>query len=442
MGSKQSELEKYWDNIDGPALKQVKVLVIGCGQRGQNYAAFALDFPSRLRVVGVAEPLSHRRKMMQNSYKIDEDKCVDDWRKFISAEKKLADAVIVCTQDKDHKEPAVAFAKLGYHVLLEKPMAVSVEDCNEIVSACEDAGVMLAVCHVLRYFPPVVKIKEVIDSGVIGDIMTINHTENVGFWHFAHSFVRGNWRNEAESTFSLMAKCCHDMDLIYYWMGEKPVNSIQSFGSLQHFKKENKSEKAGSNCLDCSVEDTCPYSAKKIYLSNPKKHWPMSVVCDVEDGDYAASLTRALATGPYGKCVYECDNDVCDSQMVNIQFQGGAIANLTMTAFTKEICERYTRITGSKGEIKWEGAAEGPIKVFDFVTRKETWVEPDLVAPPARTCGHGGADFFLMNSFTKAVASNQPSLIKSGPSSSLASHLMVFSAENSRLSNKVVSDKV
>jgi len=377
---------------------------------------------------------------MQNSYKIDDEKCVEDWRKFTSVEEKLADVVIVCTQDKDHKEPAVAFAKQGYHVLLEKPMAVSVEDCKEIVSACEEAGVMLAVCHVLRYFPPVVKIKEIIDSGIIGEIMTINHTENVGFWHFAHSFVRGNWRNEADSTFSLMAKCCHDMDLIYYWMGEKPVSSIQSFGSLQHFKKTNKPQNAGSNCLDCSVEETCPYSAKKIYLSSPVKRWPMSVVCDVEEGDYVASLTRALATGKYGRCVYECDNDVCDSQMVNIQFQGGAVANLTMTAFTKELCERYTRITGSKGEIKWEGAAEGPIKVYDFLTRKETWVEPDLVAPPARTCGHGGADFFLMNSFTKAVANNQPSLIKSGPSSSLASHLMVFSAENSRLSNKVVSE--
>ena len=145
-------------------------------------------------------------------------------------------------------------------------MAVSEQDCLDITSACEENGVFLAVCHVLRYFPPVVKIKEIIDSGAIGDVMTINHTENVGFWHFAHSFVRGNWRNESESTFSLMAKCCHDMDLIYYWMGERPVDSIQSFGSLQHFRASNKPEGAGSNCLSCPVEASCPYSAKKIYL--------------------------------------------------------------------------------------------------------------------------------------------------------------------------------
>ena len=259
-------------------------------------------------------------------------------------------------------------------------MSVSEEDCKEITAACEENGVFLAVCHVLRYFPPVVKIKEIIDSGVIGDVMTINHTENVGYWHFAHSFVRGNWRNEAESTFSLMAKCCHDMDLIYYWMGERRATSIQSFGSLQHFKNSNKPKNASGNCLSCPVEESCPYSAKKIYLSPPARHWPMTVVCDIEDqsGNYASSLRRALETGPYGRCVYDCDNDVCDSQMVNIMFESGAVANLTMTAFSKQICERQTRITGSKGEIRWEGRAEGPIIVYNFLTEEETAVSPDL----------------------------------------------------------------
>ena len=259
-------------------------------------------------------------------------------------------------------------------------MSVSEEDCREITAACEESGVFLAVCHVLRYFPPVVKIKEIIDSGVIGDVMTINHTENVGYWHFAHSFVRGNWRNEAESTFSLMAKCCHDMDLIYFWMGERQAASIQSFGSLQHFKSSNKPKNASNNCMTCAVEASCPYSARKVYLSPPARHWPMTVVCDIEDesGDYEASLTRALETGAYGRCVYDCDNDVCDSQMVNIQFEGGAVANLTMTAFSKQICERQTRITGSRGEIRWEGKAEGPITVYNFLTDEETHVKPDL----------------------------------------------------------------
>ena len=290
--------------------------------------------------------------------------------------------------------------------------------------------------------------------------MTINHTENVGFWHFAHrsktnmndllskvftlfevqcsmsiahtflsSFVRGNWRREDESTFSLMAKCCHDVDLIYYWMGEQPCTAIQSFGSLQHFKKSNQPQGASDRCLGCPVEQSCPYSAQKVYLSLPAPHWPMTVVCDVDIEDtakYKEALTKALETGPYGRCVYACDNDVADSQMVNMQFEDGAVANLTMTAFTKQLCERTTRITGSKGELSWDGKADGPIVHFDFNTRQETLVKPDLVAPPARTCGHGGADFFLMSAFTSAIAKNDPSLIKSGAAASLASHCMVF----------------
>eukprot|EP00092_Neocalanus_flemingeri_P017171 GFUD01018568.1.p1 GENE.GFUD01018568.1~~GFUD01018568.1.p1 ORF type:complete len:440 (-),score=136.50 GFUD01018568.1:115-1434(-) len=435
----KSKLEQGWDARDGAAKRVVTVLVVGCGQRGQNYAAFALDFPSRMKVVGVAELLAHRRKRMQELYKLEDNKSVKHWEEFLTGEK-LADAVIVCTQDQDHKAPAVAFAKLGYHILLEKPMAVTEEDCKEITRACEDSGVMLAVCHVMRYFPPVVKIKEIIDSGAIGDVMTINHTENVGFWHFAHSFVRGNWRNEASSTFSLMAKCCHDMDLIYFWVGEKPATAIQSFGSLQHFKEANQPAGASDRCLSCPVEKSCPYSAQKIYLNPAAKHWPMSVVCDIEDdpANYKQALVAELETGPYGRCVYKCDNDVCDMQMVNIQFQGGAVANLTMTAFTKELCERFTRITGSKGEIKWEGAADGPIVVYDFLTREEKEIKPDLIAPPARTCGHGGADFFLVNAFTKAVANDDPSMISSGPAASLASHMMVFNAEASRLAQNVV----
>ena len=437
----KSKLEEDWDAIDGAAKQIVTVLVVGCGQRGQNYAAFALDFPSRMKVVGVAELLSHRKKKMQELYKLEDHKCVKHWEEFLAGEK-LADAVIICTQDQGHKAPAVAFAKLGYHILLEKPMAVSEEDCKEITKACEDNGVMLAVCHVMRYFPPVVKIKEIIDSGAIGDVMTINHTENVGFWHFAHSFVRGNWRNEASSTFSLMAKCCHDVDLIYFWMGEKPATAIQSFGSLLHFKEANHPDGASDRCLSCPVEKSCPYSAQKIYLSNPIKQWPMSVVCDIEDdpASYKQALEKELKSGPYGRCVYKCDNDVCDTQMVNIQFQGGAVANLTMTAFTKQLCERFTRVTGSKGEIRWEGAADGPIVVYDFLTREEKEVRPDLIAPPARTRGHGGADFFLVNSFTKAVANDDPSMIRSGPAASLASHMMVFNAEASRLAQSAVKN--
>jgi len=440
----KSTLESCWDDVDGPPERVVTVLVVGLGQRGSNYANFALDFPSRMKVVGVAEPVEHRRKKYMELHRLQQERALESWEQFTQKNEKLADAVIIATQDKDHKAPAVAFARLGYHILLEKPMAVSEEDCREITSACEKAGVMLAVCHVLRYFPPVVKIKEILDSGAIGKVMTINHSENVGFWHFSHSFVRGNWRREDLSTFSLMAKCCHDVDLVHYWMGEIPCTAIQSFGSLHHFKSENQPKGANDRCLGCPVEESCPYSAQKIYLKHPVRQWPMSVVCDADIEDpnmYKQQLEKEIEDGPYGRCVYKCDNDVCDSQMVNMQFEGGAVANLTMTAFTKQLCERTTRITGSLGELSWEGKAEGPILLYDFLTQKETSVRPDLSAPPARTNGHGGADFFLMNSFTKAVARGDPSLIKSGSGVSLASHLLVFQAEESRRNRTVVINK-
>ncbi|XP_023320092.1 uncharacterized protein LOC111695122 [Eurytemora carolleeae] len=414
--------------------KTVTAIIIGCGQRGQNYAGFALDFPTRLKVVGVVDPLLHRRRLLGDQHAVSQENQFTDWTQLQTREK-FADLVFICTQDKDHCGPAVLMASLGYHIVLEKPMAVTEEDCLKITQACEKNNVMLAVCHVMRYFPPCVKIKEFIDSGKIGQVMTINHTENVGYWHFAHSFVRGNWRNQEESTFSLMAKCCHDMDLIYYWLGSRKATAIQSVGSNQHFKKENKPEGATDTCLTCPLNKTCPYSATRIYLENPVRRWPMSVVCDIEDDPtkYPGALKSALSTSRYGRCVYECDNDVCDSQMVNLMFEGGTVANLTMTAFSKEICARYTRITGSLGEILWQGGENGPITIHCFRSGETEIVYPDLVAPPCKTRGHGGADYFLVDSVIKAVVSSNPEEIKSGAQESLASHLLVFKAEQSRL---------
>lgn len=417
---------------------QITAIVIGCGNRGVNYSHFGLDFPNRLKIVAVVEPLKHRRDKTGDWHQIPPHNRFSHWEQLKGVEK-LADVAMICTQDKDHLAPAVQMANQGYHLLLEKPMAVTEQDCKQIKEACERNNVMLAVCHVLRYFPPCAKIKEILQYGKIGDVMTINHVENVGYWHFAHSFVRGNWRNEGESTFSLLAKCCHDVDLIYYWMGGVDVTNIQSVGSLQHFRKEKKPAEATNRCLSCPLTKTCPYSVEKIYLSNPVKSWPMSDVCDIEDdvSKYPAVLRKTLETSPYGRCVYDCDNDVCDTQMVNFMFENGAVANLTMTAFSKDICQRHTRITGSQGELVWDGSAEGPIRVHSFVTDEWSDIYPDMEAPAVRTRGHGGADYFLVDSFVKAVARNDPSLIKSGGAESLKSHVLVFQAEKSRKENRV-----
>ncbi|XP_044134353.1 uncharacterized protein LOC122926897 isoform X3 [Bufo gargarizans] len=369
---------------------------------------------------------------------IDEDKFFDDWREAAELEK-FAEAVIIATPDRLHKEPAIAFAKKGYHILLEKPMAVTPEDCCEIVNACKENGVILAVGHVMRYHPVSRKTRELLDSGVIGDIVHIQHMEPVGYWHFAHSFVRGNWRNEEESTFSLLAKSCHDIDLICYWMGNRRCVKVSSFGTLSHFTKENKPEGASSRCLDCTVEETCPYSAQKIYLKKAQQKsfgWPVSVVCSdgVQDIE---SLTHALKTGPYGRCVYECDNDVVSNQVVNMEFEGGQTAAFTMMAFTNDLGARKTTIYGTKGELRSAGGS--PIEVFDFVNNKKTLYPAKIVGfMPMHLSAHGGADYYLINSFISAVADNDPSLILSGPDDTLRSHLLVFQAEKSRRENCVV----
>ncbi|XP_063064536.1 uncharacterized protein zgc:154075 isoform X2 [Engraulis encrasicolus] len=415
----------------------VDVIVVGAGNRGDTYSSYASLHPERMRVVGVADPRKFARVKLQEKHQIPHGNVFDDWRS-IAERDKFADAVFICTPDRLHKDPAVALARKGYHVLLEKPMAATEKDCTEIVEACIESGVMLIVCHVLRYDPVIHKIKTLLDGGAVGDVIHIQHLEPVGFYHFAHSYVRGNWRNLEESSFSLMAKSCHDLDLIHHWAGGRRCIKVSSFGSLSHFRKENKPVGAASRCLDCPVEANCPYSARKIYLDAVKQGcvgWPVSVICSNSLPDIE-SVTEALRTGPYGRCVYECDNDVCTNQVVNMEFEGGLTAAFSMVAFTEKLCQRKTTIYGSRGELHYNGEE---ITVFDFLTQTSTKHTAELRAPGSFAMkGHGGADYHLVHTFISAVASKDPSLICSGPRETLASHRLVFEAERSRLESRVV----
>ncbi|XP_034001407.1 uncharacterized protein zgc:154075 isoform X2 [Trematomus bernacchii] len=430
MGQNRSQA----DRMTSP----VRLIVVGAGCRGEIYSSFGSIHPERLKVVGVADPRKFARTKLQQQHNVVDENIFEDWHTMVEREK-FADAVAICTPDRLHKEPAVAFAKKGYHVLLEKPMATTAEDCTAIVEACTQSGVMLSVGHVLRYDPVIHNIKELIDAGAIGDVMHIQHLEPVGFWHFAHSFVRGNWRNEEESSFALLAKSCHDIDLIHHWAGARRCLKVTSFGSVSHFGKKDKPAGAGNRCLDCSIEADCPYSARKIYMDRVKQGntgWPVSVICPNSSPDIE-SVTEALETGPYGRCVYECDNDVCSNQVVNMEFEGGLTAAFSMVAFTEEICKRKTTIYGSKGELSCDGHE---VRVFDFLTQRSTKRSP-LSGAPRRfmsMSGHGGADYYLMDAFVSAVANNDPSLIRSGPEETLLSHLLVFEAERSRLEGRVV----
>jgi len=405
--------------------KKIELIVVGAGDRGTSHAGYALQHPDEARVVGVAEPRAFQRSQLAAAHGIAEANVFDDWR-AMAARERFADAVLICTSDAMHVEPALAFAAKGYHIMLEKPLAPTPEGCRTIIEAVKKHGVMLSVGHVLRYTPYTQTLKRIIDAGTIGDIVCIQRLEPVGYWHQAHSYVRGNWRNEQEASFMLLAKSCHDIDWIHYIMGKR-CTAVSSFGSLNHFRADQRPAGAADRCLDCAVEAACPYSAKKIYggrLAKGQTDWPYSVV---DPHGTAEALDEALRNGPYGRCVYACDNDVVDHQVVNMEFEGGEAASFTMTCFNQG-GHRRTNIFGTRGEIR--GTVD-KIEVFDFMTDQWSTVEINAGGSDV-TGGHGGGDTVLMERFIAAVATGDRSLILSGPDETLESHLIVFAAEAAR----------
>lgn len=412
-------------------MKKVKLIIVGAGSRGMGYASFALACPDRAEIVGVAEPREFYRNEIAGKHKIPAENVFTDWKDLIK-KKKFADAVILATQDNMHTEPAVKFAKKGYNILLEKPMAPTEDECKKIVKAAVKNEIIFAVCHVLRYTNYTKALKKVLDSGVIGDIVSVQHIEEVGWWHQAHSFVRGNWRNEKESSFMLLAKSCHDIDWLSYIMGCK-CKAVSSFGSLKHFRKEEKPAGAASRCVDCKLSDSCPYSAVKIYIKDRIEKGQTGWPTDVLTTDLTTEgVMKALKEGPYGRCVYECDNDVVDNQVVNMLFEGGRTVAFTMTAFAKG--GRKTRIFGTKGEIYGDSSK---IEVFDFLTQKTEAVDTNATENSILG-GHGGGDGGLMDAFVTALAENDTSKIISGPDATLESHRIVFAAEKSRRKGRII----
>ena len=414
--------------------KVVKLAVIGAGSRGNTYSTFATNFPERAQVVAVVDPDADKRNRLADKCGVPAENRYNSWEEFVQLPK-MADAVLICTQDAMHEGPAVACAKCGYDILLEKPMAPTEESCKRIVAAVKEAGVIFAVCHVLRYTKYTRMVKQLIESGRIGDIISIQHLEPLGYWHQAHSFVRGKWRNEAESSFMLLAKSCHDVDWLRGIMDRK-CKKIQSFGSLRHFKASEKPAGAADRCVDCpaAIESRCPYSALKIYFRDRfdcgHKLWPVNVLtADVTE----ENLMEALKTGPYGRCVYACDNDVVDTQTVNMLFEDDTTVSMTMTAFDFHSA-RKSRIFGTRGQIETDSRI---IKIREFANETEEVIDTETVNDGGILSGHGGGDFGLMEAFVKAVAEQNSKYILSGTDETLESHLMVFAAEKSRRNGTV-----
>lgn len=414
--------------------KPLSFLVVGAGSRGFCYAKFATDYPSLAKVVAVAEPRREFREKMVREHGIAPENVFSDWRDAARAGR-VADAVAICTQDAMHEQCVMGLARLGYHILLEKPMAPTAAACRRIIAEIRKRGNTLAVCHVLRYTPYTRAVKKLVDSGRIGDIVSIEHLEPVGWWHQAHSFVRGNWRNEKESSFMLLQKSCHDIDWLSYIVGRRCVR-VSSFGSLYYFKAENQPKGAADRCLDCALSKKCPYSAREFYFDKLRRRqfdWPLDVI-DTSLRFTRESVEKALREGPYGRCVFKCDNDVVDHQVVNLEYEGGVTASFTMTAFNAG-GGRRTRIFGTRGTIETDDSST--IRVFDFLTKRTTTIDTAATAATVDG-GHGGGDIGIMGSFCRAILNGKPELIVSGTDATIESHLTTFAAEASRKSGRVV----
>ena len=317
--------------------------------------------------------------------------------------------------------------ELGYDILVEKPISPFKEELENLKEKTRKYEGMISVCHVLRYSPFFRKIKEIVDSGTIGEMINIQHMESIGYWHMAHSFVRGNWRNIKESSPICLAKTCHDFDILL-WLTGKKCERVSSFGSRTLFRKEKAPLGAPERCTDgCPHRNTCPYFAPKFYLEHPKAIVDGFRKVVTMDETYEG-LMEALKTGPYGRCVFACDNDVCDHQIVNMEMEGGLTISFTLSAFTNE-CERIITLQGSRGEIKgW--MEEDKIVVTDFVTGNKTTYK--LNTPKV---GHSGSDASMMQELVLLISQGRQKENISNATQAIDSHLIAFAAEESRLAN-------
>jgi predicted dehydrogenase len=400
----------------------INIAIIGFGNRGTVYTDIIEQNKNTMKLVAVCDIAEDKRTHAKDF--MDKDGQIFDSVESLYAKGKIADILIIASQDRSHFEHIMPALKLGYDILLEKPISINKEECIKIEETANQYNCRVIIAHVLRYTPFYTKLKEIVESGILGQVATINQTENVGFWHMAHSYVRGNWRNSNTSSPMILAKCCHDLDIIK-WLINKKCETISSFGNLMFFNKENQPKGAENFCYKCKID--CPYRASTFYKAN--KGWlrsaGMSFDLVLTDENVAKYLSDE--NNPYARCVFDSDNNVVDHQVVNMLFDGGATAHLTMTAFSKD-CRRTIKIHGTLGDVIGDMEAM-TIKVELY--GKETY-EIDVRNLATDFSNHGGGDRILFEEFVKFISGKNGST-NSSLSNSVESHLMAFAAEESRL---------
>jgi hypothetical protein len=415
-----------------PLNKPVTAITLGAGARGNVYGDYAVEYPDQLDIVGVAEPIPLRNERYAKKHKIADGNRFKTWEDVFK-KPKFADAVIISTPDQLHYGPCMAALKMGYNVLLEKPISPSEKECRDILELTKKTGKVVAVCHVLRYAPYFIKLRELMQSGAIGEIISVQHMEPIEHTHMAHSYVRGNWHNSKTTTPILLAKSCHDLDIIK-WMVGKESENIQAFGDLKWFRKENAPAGSTERCTDgCAIEKTCPYSALKQYYRKRQRTYVFDLPEDKDkQGD---AILDYLKTTNYGRCVYRMDNDQCDHYTTNILFKNNITATFNMEAFTPW-GGRRTRVMGSMGFIEGDMSK---FTIYDFRTDESKTLESKVLdVENYKNEGHGGGDWRLVADWVQAVSQQNPGLLTSTIDASIESHIMCFMAEESRAKKRVM----
>lgn len=424
------------DAIYPKLAKPITAITLGAGSRGNVYGNYALQFPEQLDIIGVAEPIPIRNQRYTDKHQIKAENRFKTWEDVFKRPK-FADAILITTPDDLHYAPCIEALKQGYDILLEKPMAPTEQECREILRMTQKTGRIVAVCHVLRYAPYFIKLRSLMQSGAIGEIISVQHLEPIEHIHMSHSFVRGNWHNAQKTTPIILAKSCHDLDILR-WMIGKPAQKIQAFGQLNWFKKENAPVGSTPRCMDgCAVESTCPYSALKIY--HRKRTWTYVFDLPNDKTKHGEAILEYLRTTNYGRCVYQMENNQCDHYICNIEFEGGVTASFSMEAFTPW-GGRRTRVMGSMGFI--EGDMD-KFTIYDFKTEQSETLEAKAIEiENYKNSGHGGGDWRLLADWIQAVAQQNTTLLTSTVEASIESHLMAFKAETSRKNQTVETVKI
>jgi predicted dehydrogenase len=406
-----------------------KLILIGGGLRGLAYTSAASMMPDKFEVVALAEPLPERREYLRQRLNIPEERAYTTWEPLL-AQPKFADAALICTMDRDHCAPALAAIRRGYDLLLEKPAAAVPEDCVRIENEAKRCGTKVLVCHVLRYTKFFRALKTMIGDGMIGEIVSIQHREDVGNVHQSHSFVRGNWGNSDRSSVMILQKSCHDMDILVWLTGSR-AKEISSFGNLSYFKSDNAPEGSGERCLQCRVADTCRFDVRKAYLP-VRGGWPAEVICEDQSEE---GLLKALETSPYGRCVYKCDNNVCDNQVTNILFENGVTATFHLSGLTDKM-HRTIRIMCEDGEIFGDDC-DNTITVTRYSSNALYEGGSRTINVESKEGFHGGGDYGLSMDFYNMISGKDAEGLSS-IEKSVESHLMAYAAEQARVRDCVI----